>query len=207
MCESDLVDATRDGTIGRVPRPDRRLLIAEAVLELSAAGGTHAVTHQSIDRHLDLPKGSTSYYFRTRSALMDAAVDRLIAKSRDQFEDLLTQRSVPADLIATYAANLVSARRTDVLARQALLLDAEISPQQRDALVGCFFSQPAAVALMKSIGDPSPEQAAAQLITILEGVAFTRTATPIRGGVRARRREVRELVVACVPRLASGAGE
>ena len=51
---------------------ERRTAICEAVLDLAAEGGNRAVTHGAVDRRLDLPKGSTSYYFRTKRALLEA---------------------------------------------------------------------------------------------------------------------------------------
>ncbi|MFT4126580.1 MAG: TetR family transcriptional regulator [Gordonia sp. (in: high G+C Gram-positive bacteria)] len=141
-------------------RGDRRALIADAVLELAAGGGNHAVTHQAVDRHLGLPKGSTSYYFRTRDALITAAVERLIGRSQEAFGSRLAAGPrAPLDLIVDYVTELVTERRTDVLARQALLLEPGLSAEIRHALAACFFSRDADV----------PDG----LLIVLEGVVFT----------------------------------
>lgn len=53
-------------------------MIADAALEIIAEEGARSLSHRAIDRRLALPLGSTSYYFRTRRALLDAAVQRMV---------------------------------------------------------------------------------------------------------------------------------
>ncbi|MEP9395299.1 MULTISPECIES: TetR/AcrR family transcriptional regulator [Gordonia] len=185
-----------------MPRPDRRLLISDAALELAASGGTHALTHQAIDRHLDLPKGSTSYYFRTRDALIGAAADRLVAASRREFLESVDSGKSALDLIADYAVTLVTTRRRDVLARQALLLEPGLPTDVRSRLVGCLFSMEAATSLTTTLGEPEPDVAARELITVLEGVVFSHTqGVDARRAARSRRRIIRSLLVDVFPRL------
>lgn len=60
----------------------RRDQIAGAVIALVAEEGVRALTHRAVDRRLGLPQGSTSFSFRTRRALIEAAVAELAARSR-----------------------------------------------------------------------------------------------------------------------------
>ena len=60
--------------------------ICGAAVELLARGDGHAVSHQTLDRLLAFPTGSTFYYFRTRHALLLATIGYLTACSRDAFE-------------------------------------------------------------------------------------------------------------------------
>lgn len=93
--------------------PDRRTLIAETTLDLIARDGLRALTHRAVDRALALPDGSCSYYFRTRGALLDAAVHRLAERSRDAFEHSgLTRPTTPVDVDAA-ARDLVAACGAD----------------------------------------------------------------------------------------------
>ncbi|RPA57001.1 TetR family transcriptional regulator [Gordonia oryzae] len=159
-------------------RPDRRCQIADAALGLAASGGTHALTHQAIDRRLDLPKGSTSYYFRTREALLLAAADRLITLSRERFHVVLGQpgaSSDPVEVISEYVTGLVTDRVAEVIARQALLLDLGIGDDVRGRLRRCMFSEDAAAGLMESLGSAQPHVAARRLVTVLEGVVYSHT--------------------------------
>ena len=45
-----------------------------------ARDGGRGLSHRSVDAQLSLPVGSVSYYFRTRQALLDAAVARLVER-------------------------------------------------------------------------------------------------------------------------------
>ncbi|MFW0787511.1 TetR family transcriptional regulator [Gordonia sp. CPCC 206044] len=159
-------------------RFDRRQIICDATLDLAAAGGNHAVSHQAVDRHLSLPKGSTSYYFRTRQALISAAAQRLVDRSRAAFDERFGGDGRGPDaieLISDYLDELLTDRRRDVLARAALVQEPVDDSAIVDVLARCFFSVDAAVALMRSRAIADPEAAADRLITVLEGIAFAHT--------------------------------
>lgn len=64
---------------------DRRVLIVDSAIDLVAAQGLRALTHRALDTALELPAGSTSYYFRTKRALIEAIVDRIALRSRTDF--------------------------------------------------------------------------------------------------------------------------
>src|SRR4051794_41575898 len=70
----------------------------QAAIELLAEGGPRAMTHGRIDAAAGLPRGSTSYDFRNRSALLAG----------------VTEASVPRDAAAEPAA-LEPGFRADVL--------------------------------------------------------------------------------------------
>src|SRR5262249_36596464 len=57
--------------------PERRLLLTDAVIELLGTDGIHGVSHPKVDRQAGVPAGTTSFYFRTRKALLFAAATRL----------------------------------------------------------------------------------------------------------------------------------
>jgi DNA-binding transcriptional regulator YbjK len=108
--------------------PDRRILIAEAALELLAREGARGLTHRAVDRELALPDGSTSYYYSTRSALLLAAAERLVVL------DMADIGAIPESLdgIASLVERWLSPeRRTRSLARVELLLTAARDPAFR----------------------------------------------------------------------------
>ncbi len=161
-------------------RPSRRESICEAALDLAAEGGNHAVTHQAIDKRLGLAKGSTSYYFRTRDALVTAAVRRLAERSRAAFLDAYAPDENPsaegaAELIAGQIDRLLTDRRRDVLARYALVSDAAEDGELRTAIGSCLFSVDNATGLMGALGASDPRLAAHDLISLLEGLLFDLT--------------------------------
>lgn len=171
---------------------DRRRAIADAALDLAADGGNRAVTHGAVDRMLDLPKGSASYYFRTRRALLDAALAHLAAASSASFATSVTDPD-PAAVIGGYLHTLTTTRSRDVRARFALAPDAahddDLGARLRDAL----FSRSAATALFVATGSADPEADADDLLVFCEGVAAThlfagagQTARSISEAVRRR---------------------
>lgn len=153
--------------------PSRRAAIARAVITLAAAGGARAVTHSAIDRHLQLPKGSTSYYFRTRADLINAGGEAMRQRSRAEFATLTsTPESSPAEVTANYLAHLIAERSDEIRARLALA--AELEP---GTLGGLFFSHDSATALLAAAGAPDPALMATGFLDLLEGIllraAFT----------------------------------
>ena len=54
---------------------DRRTEILDAALRVLAEHGMRGLTHRAVDEAAGIPPGSTSYYFRSRSALVDGLRD------------------------------------------------------------------------------------------------------------------------------------
>nr|WP_245717579.1 TetR family transcriptional regulator [Nocardia jejuensis] len=75
--------------------PERRTLIVDCAIDLIAAQGLRALTHRALDTALDLPPGSTSYYFRTKRRLIEAVVERIALRSRIDFAAANTLRPPP----------------------------------------------------------------------------------------------------------------
>ena len=64
--------------VRRKPDPDsRRRELCDAAIELLAEDGVKGLSHLKVDRRLALPDGTTSFYFRTRSALVLALAHRV----------------------------------------------------------------------------------------------------------------------------------
>lgn len=155
---------------------ERRTAICEAVLDLAAEGGNRAVTHGAVDKRLDLPKASTSYYYRTRADLLAAAIGRLRERSREEFDRAVPRAVDPetaADAMAAQLHLLLTDRRRDALARYALAPDAQAEGLAAD-LATCLFSVPLASGLFAALGTVDPDRAAADLVSLLEGLLFDR---------------------------------
>lgn len=62
----------------RKPDPEhRRRILCDAALQLLAHEGAKGLSHPKVDHFAEVPNGTTSFYFRTRSALLLAAAERL----------------------------------------------------------------------------------------------------------------------------------
>ena len=62
----------------RKPNPtERRRDLCDAAIQLLADDGAKGLSHLKVDRKAAVPEGTTSFYFRTRSALLRAVAERL----------------------------------------------------------------------------------------------------------------------------------
>lgn len=108
----------------------RRRELCDAAVELLAEQGAKGLSHPRVDQRAGVPDGSTSYYFRTRSALVHAVAERVAEL------DLTDLRSVidgsPEDPVAKLAAvvmkSLSGEGLTRTRARIELLLQASRDP-------------------------------------------------------------------------------
>ncbi|OLT85638.1 TetR/AcrR family transcriptional regulator [Mycobacterium syngnathidarum] len=62
---------------GKQNPEQRRRELCDAAIALLAREGVKGVTHLKVDRKAGVPDGTTSFYFRTSSALMRAAANRI----------------------------------------------------------------------------------------------------------------------------------
>lgn len=162
--------------------PDRRTRIAEAALDIVADSGVRALTHRAVDGRAGLPAGSTSFYVRTKQALLEAAVTWLAERARQDFEESGSGRAVagPADVttaaeqIAVLLDRMLGLRRRDTVARYALSFEVAGDESLRRLLATSAFSLPLAVELMRVLGAADPEWAGAGLVSLTEGLVFDR---------------------------------
>ncbi|MGA9871948.1 MAG: hypothetical protein WBQ44_12500 [Rhodococcus sp. (in: high G+C Gram-positive bacteria)] len=120
---------------------DRRTVIADAAITVIADAGLRALTHRSLDTALNLPSGSTSYYFRTRRDLLSAVVERIANSSRATFEQIAGgPADDPAEATVRYLRHLLGEREAQLRARHALLLDPGMDEIERTRLGTCLFS-------------------------------------------------------------------
>lgn len=69
---------TPDAAKRRKPNPtERRRDLCDAAIQLLADDGAKGLSHLKVDRKAGVPDGTTSFYFRTRSALLRAVAERL----------------------------------------------------------------------------------------------------------------------------------
>jgi DNA-binding transcriptional regulator YbjK len=97
----------------------KRDLALDACIELLATDGLRAATHQRIDERAGLPRGSTSNYFRSRSALLAGTVNRILERemvvvdslSEVTSADHLVDRLVAALIRATTQNRVLTAAK------------------------------------------------------------------------------------------------
>ena len=73
----------------RKPNPaERRRDLCDAAIELLAADGAKGLSHLKVDRKAAVPDGTTSFYFRTRSALLRAVAERLAELDLERLQSI-----------------------------------------------------------------------------------------------------------------------
>jgi len=72
--------ARQTPTVAKRRRPnsaERRRALCDAAIQLLADDGAKGLSHLKVDRKAGVPDGTTSFYFRTREALLRAVAERL----------------------------------------------------------------------------------------------------------------------------------
>ena len=116
---------------------DRRTEILDAALRVLAEQGMRGLTHRAVDAAAGIAAGSTSYYFRSRSALVAGCVARLV--ELDQAVEVPEMAAAaPGGLVDALVAVTVAMATTGrhrTLARYELSLAGVREPGLRAALV------------------------------------------------------------------------
>jgi DNA-binding transcriptional regulator YbjK len=157
---------------------DRRSDILDGALGVLAAQGMRGLTHRAVDAAAGLPAGSTSYYFRSRSALVEGCVARLLELDLLVEAPVVGQAPPDVDALAGALAAVGVAMATDqrhrTLARYELSLAAARDPQLRAELVrGGDTIRRSAVGVLRALGATDPAAAAEELAATLDGLVFT----------------------------------
>jgi AcrR family transcriptional regulator len=117
----------------------RREDLLDAAISVLGGSGIHGLTHRAVDAAAHLPAGSTSNHFRTRDALLNAVVDRFVARERANWDDIAAEMcpTTPQELaraLTVFVRDSAGPQRTLTLARYAILIQAAIHPPLRAQL-------------------------------------------------------------------------
>lgn len=162
--------------------PDRRRLIARAALHVLATAGGRGLTHRAVDVAAGVPAGSTSYYFRTRAALMAACLDDLVEQDEaelDLMRPLVTagDAHVLAEAVADVVCHWLTAGRERHLARYELSLESLRRPEVAEVLrTGGRALRLRVAEVLSGLGAPDAAERADWLVACLDGIVFDRVA-------------------------------
>lgn len=156
----------------------RQAAITDAAIAALAAEGMRGLTHRAVDRAAGLPEGSTSYYFRTRHALLAATVERLVELDAAEMPAIAASgRDDLADAAATLLHAWMTVGRQRQLARYELMLEATRRTQLRVALNAAAANVRAMVAsLLATAGIAEADRKAYELAALLDGLVFDQVA-------------------------------
>jgi DNA-binding transcriptional regulator YbjK len=156
----------------------RRRLVADAALHVLARDGSRGLTHRAVDEFAGLPAGSTSYYHRSRAALLSACVRRLVDRDHAELDAIssvagATDPAALADALARLLHHWMSVDRHRHLARYELTMEAVRRPDVAEELrrAGQDLRDRIA-AILASFGAADPPRQARLLVACIDGILF-----------------------------------
>lgn len=154
---------------------DRRDLIADATIVTIAREGMRGLTHRAVDRAAGLPEGSTSYYFRTREALLFAALARMAELDLADIGEIPEVGGVEemSALLAAVMRRWLTSARERTQARFELSLEATRRPELRAKMTeygSGFRLMPER--LLAAAGVRDARLRAMALVSFIDGVLF-----------------------------------
>ncbi|MFB9688525.1 TetR/AcrR family transcriptional regulator [Amycolatopsis plumensis] len=144
-------------------------VIADAAISVIATDGMRGLTHRAVDRAAGLPVGSTSYYARTRAALLELTIARIVALD----QPVSRPSASLAEFVAGYAYEAITSGRTRMLARYEFALEATRRPELRAVYdEGGLQIRRLAASALEAAGSSAPERHARIVVDWMEGTIF-----------------------------------
>lgn len=150
----------------------QRILVA--AVTLVGERGVKALTHRRVDARAGLPEGSTSNHFRTKSALLQGAVEGVLLLEEPLVTPAMTVNSRD-DLAAVVKGFVTGATqgkaRLATAARLALFMEARHDPYLREQICQGRQVHIALVeAILRRLGSPTPAAGALAVVSLVEGL-------------------------------------
>ncbi|WP_243658743.1 TetR/AcrR family transcriptional regulator [Tamaricihabitans halophyticus] len=158
--------------------PTRTTQLADAAIAVLAEHGMRGLTHRAVDRTAGLPIGSTSYYARTRAALLELTMDRMVELDFASAGAEPSELAVPdihafGELVAGLLHSMLTTGRVRMLARYEFALEGTRRPELRAVYdrAGTRLREPT-VRMLRAAGAPDPQRQARTLVAFCEGILF-----------------------------------
>ncbi|GGH43961.1 TetR/AcrR family transcriptional regulator [Microbacterium album] len=149
---------------------DRRSELADTAIAIVAGEGLRALTHRAVDRAAGVPAGTTSNYFRTRDAVVAAAISRMEQRDLAAWESL--GRSLPgspSELAGMLAAAVVALGERDAAQTRARLILSLDRPDAVAAAHARFVDR--VELLLRAVGvTDDPRRRARRIVDFCDGV-------------------------------------
>jgi DNA-binding transcriptional regulator YbjK len=165
------------------PNPQRRAQLLDAAIEILGDVGIGGLTHRAVDDRAGEPAGTTSNYFRTRLALLEATTSR-VADLQWQYVGLLqegladNQGTLTRDTVAALMTRMVTdsdpVLRRRQLARYELFNEGARRPELR-AFLGEIqaAAMKSASVILEAAGLAPTEEQVGELARLLNGLAYS----------------------------------
>src|SRR5438445_9250887 len=169
------------------PNPERRNQILDAAIDILCDDGVGGLTHRQVDSRAAVPAGTTSNYFRTRQALLEATAARTVDLHWQRVEALQSAiRPVTRDGLKALLSRMIDPdeqMRRITLARFELFMEStrreELRPQVKELAAAAVKS---ATLIIEAAGfTPTPERMD-ELSRLLNGFVFSNLTMPPEPG-------------------------
>jgi TetR/AcrR family transcriptional regulator, regulator of biofilm formation and stress response len=162
----------------------RRGEILEATLRVIGESGVNGVTHRAVAREADVALASTTYYFDSKDALVEEALEQMIFRSIEDVRRFTScggpiEQAELIDRIVGFADAQVNDPLAFLTAQYELMLEAgrraHLHPLVRRWTVAYMdgFNH-----LVESAGLPEPVATAEMITNFVEGALLNHVATP-----------------------------
>jgi DNA-binding transcriptional regulator YbjK len=159
----------------------RRDALCDAAIEVIARAGLRGLTHRAVDRAAGVPEGSTSYYFRTRLALLTGVTERLLAVDLADAQSAPRVTAIDLDVMAELATQMVvhwtGAGRERMLARYEVSLESVRHPALRERFleVGAVLRSQSVQAFAQ-LGVADAQRVGRDFVAMLDGLIYDQLA-------------------------------
>jgi DNA-binding transcriptional regulator YbjK len=164
---------------------NRREELARGALEVLGEHGSRGFTHRAVDRHLGLPEGTTSAYFRRREDLVAMVIRHVFAGDAQQMDKVANQIEAECGVHPTVEAVakccfsmwqfvVEQAQGTNVLARYECFLLARRDPELMQLVENVMLArQTRWEPIFEKLGSRDPAGSARHLGLLLRSLFFS----------------------------------
>ncbi|RVU05843.1 hypothetical protein EOE18_07655 [Novosphingobium umbonatum] len=164
---------------------NRRDELARGALEVLGLYGSRGFTHRALDRHLGLPEGTTSAYYRRREDLVAMAIRHVFLQDARQLDDIVSRieslcgGKATRDVVAQCCLDLwhyvaAQSQGTLVLARYECFIMARRDPELMALVENVMLArQTRWEPIMAQMGAKDPAAAARYIGLVLRSVFFS----------------------------------
>lgn len=169
-------------------KTDTRERVLDAAMEIVAERGLQALTHRGVEERAQVSHGITTYYFKNRSALIDALfvhiAERQIAWITAMHLEMAAEFNEDPDLVgreafARRAIERMQAERTLTLARYEMYLHSARDPRLQELTTRLRRRHVEIQAeMLAAAGAANPDMAANRMLSAIEGMLLYQLSVP-----------------------------
>ncbi len=162
----------------------RRRQLCDAAIALLAEEGGRGLSHQKVDRRAQVPDGTTSFYYRTRSALLHGVADQIVRYDIEFFTGAFADETSAETMLSILAEQMMLLREEPHRSRSRARLELTMMARPDSELAAGFqnmfqsyraLAERLVIGLSSGAPAPDPElvsEQAAVLLTYLRGLEF-----------------------------------